>query len=33
MISKPLIKTDTEIKGKESFKWKKIKTENHTTNQ
>ena len=33
MISKSLIKIDTEMKGKESFKWKKIKTENHATNQ
>ena len=33
MISKSLIKIDTEMKGKESFKWKKIKTENDATNQ
>ena len=28
-ISKSLIETDTEIKGKDSFKWKK-NPENHT---
>ena len=32
-ISKLLIKTDIEIKNKNSLKWKQIKKENHTKNQ
>ena len=31
-ISKSLIKTEIGIKSKNSLKWKKIKTENHTKN-